>query len=45
MYGARKEVYGGRAYYPKEAENLLAFIRKHTHAASQRKPLGASGFC
>ena len=34
MYGARKEVYGGRAYYPKEAENLLAFIRKHTHAAS-----------
>ena len=45
MYGGRKEVYGGRAYYPKEVENLLAFIRTHSHAASHRKPIGASAFC
>ena len=45
LYGGRREVLGGRAYYPREAENLLAFIRKYSHVASQRKPIGASGFC
>ena len=49
LYGAKEMVLGGRTYYPKDLENLIGFIRKHSFSstggtATHRRPLMMSGF-
>ena len=45
VYGRRKEVMGGRAYYPKDVEDLISFVRKYTDIGRSRRPIKMTSFC